>query len=390
MLRRSLPLLLFAYLGLLIILSQLDAVTDWGLLRQRLLTESTPLVGLLSTVLIALWALACSAGLRRIWQSREHRWLLRQPVSAMEFGTAWMIVATPALPPVLGWIWLTTPGSAGGATHGLAVLALSAGLMVVLALRQWLLGLAALALIFLADQAGLPGSLALLAALPWLLGGLGQRARTTLSSRQARFGFRLTPRGPISAAMLRDLLLAVRARALVGTVAMTVLSAAFLWALVNNGGLTGDSALLAATVLLAISVWPAYEGLERVQLRLSPAQRFPRHWPLSDLQRQAAVLGTALCLTIPGLLLLLMVSAGALGVTGSLHLLAATVCLACCIGLFLLLRELWYPNSSAVGVFLLTLITTTIVIALNPWSALAATLLFLGAGRVTMKQVTYG
>ncbi len=355
-LRHWFPRLLPAVFGVLLVISQLDAITNWSMLREQLRAASPGEIAVLAIVLPGVWALLAGLALRGVTELAPLRWLRRQPVTDGRIGLAALLCSVPIWPVPVGFAWLiaAAPGW----------LAIAVPIALICGLMSWFIALgqpraAALSLLGLgmigAASAWHPGTAAVAAVLVLLAAPrLGRGIRSSCSERAAvsNDGARVPASSPARAlSRLHRLCLSREHRSeRWSAMAIALPATALLGACRWNGGMEADALWSAFVILLLLVCLSAYGILDTIAMTLTTPRLLGHRAPLAATTQLTALVLTTAWLVAPAGLLLVIIAAGATGVLTWVLPVSLGAAIALMV-LSQLLRLRYLPRSNGVGVF---------------------------------------
>jgi hypothetical protein len=276
---------LLAHLVVAFVVTQLDAIIDWGAVRARIAGAPGWVPGALALIVSALWALVISGAVRGVLA--RARFLGPLPLTPLQRAA----VVLPAIGVAAGWpmaAGLLLPSPIWCVSAGLW----TAAIAILVATRR-----PAAAVLGLVCLGGAPASLLLF---PLVLPAVGRPLdRPVAASRPFSVPFR--PRGPVQALVWRDLLLL--ARRFPVALAASAAYAAPAWAVGRGLSVDPQGSTPYLLVTLGFAALLAAGALGRVAVALGP-QLDPPSWPVSARERVAAFALSGLVLLGPTLMVL--------------------------------------------------------------------------------------
>lgn len=377
--RHFLPRLLPAWFAVLLVVSQLDAMTHWPTLRAELQELDPPQVGMLVAFLAGTWSVLAGVALAGVDSRPALRWLLRQPMARERIGGAALLALAPAWPIPLAVAWLFASGL-WIAPLAVAVVIIGSALSWFTARREYgatvlvvgLLGLVGCAFA-VAPTTSLLFALGSVLLIP-LVGVELRRPRSTATVGAS--GGRVRS-GPVTALWRRNGICLLRCHRadVVGTVATGLPVAGLLAAFRFNGGLAGESLWFAFVVLLTIAALPAYAILEELAGTLGAERLLAHRAPIGPGGQLATLLLTAGATLAPAALTLVLIAMPALGPSAALTPVVVAGVLAMVVAA-LVLRLRFLPRANGMGIFAVLATGATVALARHP---VLASLLLLAA-----------
>jgi len=346
----------------LLALSQLDAVVNWPLTKQRISVLPEWQIALMFTGVLMLWGFMAGAALKPAWHQPVVRFLLRQPITAKRWCFLLFPALLPALPPIFALWWLA-PQHTLGLIHygsvllvpfpvmltisfgGYRALALSViyGLLVALLLYTYQYFSWSVLLIPLLALYCMPKSFALLKGLQ----GVALVSHDTGS---------LTASMPWLAVFKRDLhcLWVIERKSLLGLMQLALVLSLMMFALRVNGEVSGSGALMSAAILFALFSAAAYGVLDQLvkQLDLNLVRI---QWPLSMRHRVFALFALMAVFIGPVWFALALLGSRMGGFLMLLFLLQA-ICIICLMLMVFCSRLKWQHKDEGFAVWGLVLI----------------------------------
>jgi hypothetical protein len=363
---RALVLPLFV---ILLVVAMLDATVDWGQVRQQIAAQPPWLAATSLTGLMLAWSIVAGRALTTVWQARVMRFLVRQPLTRVQ----WVLYLAPSLAlafvPVAA-IWWLGPRLVSPFVHYVAFTGLAwpiiFGASGTRPIAWGLAGMGALALALLMFgylHAPAIAYLAIVVTLAELPLGV-TLIRGEISPPSARISAHLSDRHAVVVVVRRDLRGLVRndAKRLLGALGVALVAALLMLAFRSNGEVAGRAAFDIACVLVTVAASPIYELLEAIKRRLG-REIMRRRWPITVPQRARALVALSGGLVGPGVLLI-----AAPGSTMGVGYLLLFALAACAIALlaagFFAIRLV--AQRSDIGWFYLILLCHTLLVMFLP------------------------